>query len=146
MKLDLEKNNIQTKKEIVASAAKESQFIIDEGFADIPQVLVNSKKIAEYVGAFVKGLESHVRAEVDKGGREGLTINGAKLILGSTGDRLDYAEDPVYADLQKKLKDREKMLKMVFDTKVSIADADSGEMIPIIGIKSAAKETLRVTF
>lgn len=146
MKLDLEKNNVQTKKEIIAKAATESQFLVDEGFADIPQVLVNSKKIIEYVGAFVKGLESHVRAEVDKNGKEGLNINGAKLVLGSTGTRLSYDDDPVYKEMQVKLKDREKLLKLVYDTKTSIADADSGEMIPIIGIKTPSKETLRVTF
>ena len=146
MKLDLEKNNIQTKKEIVAAASKESQFIIDEGFADIPSVLVNTKKIIEYCTSFSKGLESHVRAEVDKNGKEGLVSNGAKLILGSTGTRLSYEDDPVYKEMQTNLKAREKLLKTVFDTKTSIADADSGEMIPIVGIKTPSKETLRVTY
>ena len=146
MKLDLEKNNVQTKKEIVASAAKEAQFLIDEGFADIPSVLVNSKKIIEYVTSFVKGLESHVRGEVDKCGKEGLVSNGAKLALGSTGLRLNYDDDPVYKEMQLKLKGREKLLKMVFDNKTSIADAETGELIPIVSVKSASKETLRVTY
>ena len=146
MKLDLEKNNVQTKKEIIASAAKESQFLIDEGFADIPQVLVNSKKIIEYVTSFAKGLESHVRGEVDKCGKDGLTSNGAKLSLGSTGTRLSYEDDSVYAELKAKLKAREAILKTVYDTKTSIADADKGEMIPIVSVKSASRETLMVKY
>ena len=146
MKLDLIKNNSQTKKEIIERASTESQFIIDEGFADIPSVLVNTKKIIEYCNSFVKGLESHVRAEVDKCGKEGLVSNGAKLALGSTGLRLNYDDDPTYKELQLKLKGREKLLKMVFDNKTSIADADTGELIPIVSVKSASKETLRVTY
>ena len=146
MKLDLIKNNAQTKKEIVERASTESQFIIDEGFADIPQVLVNTKKIIEYCNSFVKGLESHVRGEVDKCGKEGLTSNGAKLSLGSTGTRLSYEDDSVYLELKAKLKAREAILKTVFDTKTSVADGDTGEMIPIVSVKSASRETLMVKY
>ncbi len=144
MEIELKLISSQSKKELVASATKEAQSMIDLGLVDIPTVLLTAKKLIEYSNSLIKGLESSVRAEVGRNS-EGLSIIGAKFTLGSTGDRLDYMEDDEYARLHNELKDREAVLKMAFKMKDVFYDSEGIE-IPKVGIKIASRETLKVTF
>ncbi len=142
MKLELKKINELSKKEIQASATVAAEQIINDGLVEPSGSLVMAKKLVEYCIHFIKGLESNVRAEVDK--NSGLEINGVTLSLGSTGVRLSYEDDSVYKELKDKLKAREELLKTVHKQKLEIADGETGEMVPIVGIKSQSKETLVV--
>lgn len=144
MKFELKKINEQTKNEIKASATLAAKTLIDEGLLKPEDSLVLAKKLIEYCTSFIKGLDSDVRAEVDKNG--GLDINGVKLTLSSTGIRLSYEDDSVYKELKGKLKAREELLKTVHKQKLEVADGDTGEMVPIVGIKIPSKETLMVKF
>ncbi len=144
MKLELKLINEQSKKELIATATKEASNIIDGGMVDASYTLLTAKKLVEYAGALIKGLESSVRAEVGRNA-EGLAISGAHFTIGSTGDRLDYMQDDEYARLHSKLKDREAILKVAYKMKEVFYDSDGIE-IKRIGIKSPSKETLKVTF
>jgi len=144
MELQLSKINEQSKKEIQETALSAANKLIDDGLLNPEDSLVMAKKLTEYCSSFIKGLESNVRAEVDKNG--GLEINGVKLTLSSTGARLNYEEDSVYKGMKEQLKAREELLKTVHKQKLEVADGDTGEMVPIVSIKSPSRETLIVKF
>lgn len=144
MEIQLKKITDQTKKEIQSSALVAAEKIIDDGILNPEDSLIIAKKLVEYCNSFMKGLESSVRAEVDKNG--GLEINGVKLSLSSTGERLSYEDDSVYKELKEKLKSRETLLKTVYKQKIEVADTVTGEIVPIVSIKSPSKEILIVKF
>jgi hypothetical protein len=63
----------------------------------------------------------------------------------NTGDRLDYATDPIYAQIQEQLKEREALLKVAFKSKQPIYD-EHGAEVPKVPVKTHGKEALVVKF
>lgn len=63
--------------------------------------------------------------------------------IGSTGDKLDYSQDPEHAQLQAKLKAREDLLKRAHKVGKFI-DEDTGEEIQPVQVKSFASEYIRI--
>jgi hypothetical protein len=57
---------------------------------------------------------------------------------------VQYADDPVYADLQKQLKDREELLKTALATDVEFYDSE-GVQVPKVSVKYSA-DSLQVKF
>jgi len=144
MKLDLMKSSIASKQELQIAANDEAQKMLDEGFGDPIKILIHGRRIVEFVNTYNKVIESKVRAEVDlQGGK--IIQDGATLVLRGTGERLDYQQDEIYQELLKKLKDRESLLKTAFKMDDPIYDSEGIEVMKV-GLKSASKETLAVSF
>ena len=72
-------------------------------------------------------------------------MNGASIELSFSGDRLDYAQDTIYQELHKALKERENDLKTAFKSDHTIVDCN-GEVIPKVGIKTHGKQVIKVSY
>jgi hypothetical protein len=91
-----------------------AQSIMDEIKESGDFSLVNYARLRQYK-EFIDSLESLMRDEAYSemnGAEESLDLGNVKLGLSSTGERLNYEVDPVYAELLQKLKNREKILKL----------------------------------
>jgi len=115
--------------------------MIDAGFHDSIVLTVQARKASEFLTSFVKALDSTSRDEVAQYNNE-VEIYGAKLSLGSTGDRLDLEKDAEYLRLKNELANRAKWLK--------IASKDDGEVVVDgaivnpVPVKTASKEILKI--
>lgn len=124
-----------TKKEIIATAQKEADEIIETADTDLLRLVVAAARVAEYVGAFTTRLRPGALVDLYKG-EVPRTINGAKLEARETGTKYDYSGDPVWrqlnatlAECQQYIKDREAFLKAL---KKPITEVDDdGEIITV---------------
>lgn len=140
----LSQGGAQSKKDIQQAAVREAQDMLANGQEDPTGLLLYSKRVIEFLGTYVKQIESAVRDDVHKNNGE-WKIEGATLRIGSSGDRPDYDEDSTYADLKKKLKAREELLKLARNSDDDMYDGDAC-LVPKVGLKSAGRETLVVSF
>jgi hypothetical protein len=104
------------------------------------------KKLTEEI---CKGLRSNVLVT------ELETIKGVLVENMRVAERLNYEEDPVWFAINKKLKDREQLLKRQYkNKKTHIADGDDfegikdddGNIVPVITQKSGGQTTIKLTF
>jgi len=130
------------KKELKALGLLQAEEIMEAGFHSATDLLVASKKLMEYATAFNTGLKESALVELSRDS-QGLVVHGAKVATGFTGDRIDYDQDPVYANLKKQLTARAELLKLA--QKQNIADTDTGEQIPKVGIKTFGVSVVKVT-
>ncbi len=118
--------NIQELEEMAQHHIKEA---IENEMHDV--ILHRAKKLTAYVNAVEKGVKSDL---LDK-------INGeyySTLIDVKESSRLtlDYEKDEVYKELSEKLKARKKLLDASHKLNKSFVDEDTGEIVPIIPVKS----------
>lgn len=144
MRLEIMRTQLLSKAQIQEAAVQEANELLTAGQDDPVNLLLYSKRVVEFLSVFVKNIESNVREEVAKSGGP-ITQEGATLSLGSTGDRLDFEKDSVYADLKKKLKAREDLLKLAAKSEDDIYDGDACLVIQV-PLKTAGRETLVVKF
>ena len=144
MKLLKGEDSALSKAEIKDLAKLEAQNMLNNGWDKMPDLLVYSRKLIEYLTVFCGEIESNVRDEISKNSGT-LEVSNAKLSIGSTGMRLNYSDDPIYEDIYKSLKNREELLKQKFKMDEQLFDKDGIE-IPKVSIKSQSKETLMVKF
>ena len=128
------------KKEIVSKAKDDVKAMVDSGEVDIAEAVVDATRLSEYIKVFVSELRNHVGDEYDK-----YECKGVKLSFKGTGDRLDYEQDEVYADIKERLKAREELLKLAYKSKDMLFDSEGVE-VPKVGVKSASKQTLNINF
>lgn len=129
-----------SKKKAKQQGTEAAKALVDAGEVDVIDALSNFTRLEELVKAFV----SELRNSAELPGKE-YVKNGVKFTMRSTGDRYDYAQDDVYATLQKKLKAREDLLKLALKSDETIYDSDGVE-VPKVGVKTYGKETLVITY
>ena len=70
---------------------------------------------------------------------------GGMWSFSSTGNTLNYSDDPIFNELKEKLADRQEDLKNAFTANqkgLGFHD-NSGELIPVVGIKKVSVETIK---
>jgi hypothetical protein len=76
-------------------------------------------------------------------------LSGVELSIRAGYETLDYEKDPVYADISKKLKEREGQLKAAYNNSRNfggvITDED-GVVVPIVPVKSVVKDSVIVKY
>lgn len=130
-----------TKKEVVECGAQAAQKMLDEGWHDAFDLLATSARNKEFWSAF----DTTARQSVSGTPEKTYKLKGCEFSMRNTGDRLDYANDPVYLKLHEELKAREDLLKLAYKAKQPIHD-ELGFEVPKVGIKTYGKETLNVKF
>jgi hypothetical protein len=63
----------------------------------------------------------------------------------NTGDRKDYSSDPIYADLERQLKERKELLDTAFKSTKPMYD-EHGAEVPKVPIKTFGGEVLKIKF
>jgi hypothetical protein len=130
-----------SKHDIQLEAQKQLQQILDAGETDEYKLLA----ITERNKTFWEIFSTEVRAKVGETPERIYKAFGCEFSMRNTGDRLDYASDPIYAQIQEQLKEREALLKTAFKSKTPIYD-EHGAEVPKVPIKTYGKETLIVKF
>lgn len=112
----------------------EAKRLLDEGFVDATKLLVDSKKYVELLTAFNKAVKAAAVVELEQSNGV-VGIGTTKITLGNTGDRLDYAADPIYAEMKKTLDDRTALLKLAYKASSAIFDSEGIE-VPKVPVKT----------
>jgi hypothetical protein len=132
-----------SKNELIAMGVTDAQAMIEEGKEDLVGLAVSARKAIEYLGAFLKSMDSPVTDAIyNNGSKEILKVLGSELTLGSTGDRYDYGKDATYANLALAIKARADLLKSASLSDVEIVDSN-GEIVKKVPIKTPARETIK---
>jgi hypothetical protein len=132
-----------SKGEIVGTAQDHANELIESGEHDPLDLLVRARKALAYLETFTKAMDSEARTEMQKYHNKTI-VHGAMLQMSSTGDRLDYDQDPTYLLLKRKLKERADMLKQAANNIDALVVDDDGCPVPVVPLKSASRETLKV--
>lgn len=130
------------KKEIKAKAEQDVQTLLDAGEVDIASAFTDATRISEYLKVFVSEIKQHVTEETY--GKE-YDIKGSTISFRNTGDRLDYEQDEVYAELKERLKERETLLKTAYRSKETIYDSEGVE-VSKVGVKTPSKQVVTIKY
>lgn len=123
--------------------AAHAQMILDDGFQDATVLTVQARKAKEYIEAFLKQLDYETRAQITQDPEGWQDVMGCTLTLSSTGDRLLYEQDSMYAALKGRLQERKRLLDLAHKQSEEIFD-NLGDQVPKVAIKTPSKEVLKV--
>lgn len=129
-----------TKKEIEEKGYLSACNLMHEGEINEYQALASAERLKTYTDAFCKEIRKKITLK-DKNYK----AFGVEFSLSNTGDRMDWAQDDVYASLTKQLKEREELLKMALKSSKPIYDSDGVE-IPKVGVKTYGSEVIKLKF
>lgn len=126
------------------------KLAIEKGEELAKQVLANDSLVEP-----IRVLETVIRLNTvfeacEKKLRGGITLtapdswNGMKFTPKNGSRKLTYSEDPIYADLERKLKQREELLKTAFAQTEPFYDAEGIE-VPKVGY-TFTKDSITVSF
>jgi hypothetical protein len=119
-----------TKKEAIKTGQNLAQNIIDGGNISKHTALANLVRLNEVISNAVGVLKDAVKdIKANEMGIEFNPTNGRQII--------QYSEDPIYAEIQKQLKDREELLKVALKTDSPFYDSEGIE-VPKVSVKYAA--------
>ena len=118
-----------------------------DGDLDPLSVHIRSKAVIKALDAIVSKTEELARDNAQKYGEKSFNAYGAKVELREGYDTPDFSQDDVCLSLTAKLKARQEMLKQAFrlNGKAVIVDPDTGEVVPVMPVKST-KSTISITF
>jgi hypothetical protein len=123
-----------TKKAIIERGQQFVQHVKESGEVDKFELLTKVVRLKEFVNTLDAELRKEFTEKASGYGVELIPVSGRKM--------LQYAEDPIYADLQAKLKAREELLKVAQSS--TIYD-DEGIEVPKVSVKYSA-DSLQVKF
>jgi hypothetical protein len=119
-----------TKKEAIKTGQNLAQNIIDGGNVSKHTALANLVRLNDVISNAVGVLKDAVKdIKVNEMGIEFNPTNGRQII--------QYSEDPIYAEIQKQLKDREELLKVALKTDSPFYDSEGIE-VPKVSVKYAS--------
>ena len=123
---------------------KAVQSVID-GEESACEVYAMLKNLSSQIESGLRVIKDEAMAEAREFNK-GEPYHGGIWSFSSTGDTLNYLDDPIFKDLKEKLSDRQELLKRSFKANskgFGFHDNDSGELIPIVSIKKASQETIK---
>jgi hypothetical protein len=130
-------NFLPSKKEIETSSKNFAKRLIESGEHDKIELFAQAERMSLAVSTIKDEIKSTLPREKQTAfGIEISPVNGRQMI--------QYADDPIYADLQKKLKDREELLKLALKTETTFYDSEGIE-VPKVSVKYAA-DSLQVKY
>jgi hypothetical protein len=119
-----------TKKEAIKTGQNLAQNIIDGGNVSKHTALANLVRLNEVISNAIGVLKDAVKdIKANEMGIEFNPTNGRQMI--------QYSEDPIYAEIQKQLKDREELLKVALKTDSPFYDSEGIE-VPKVSVKYAS--------
>jgi hypothetical protein len=135
---ELQTNNfLPSKKEIQLTSKKFVSDLLDAGEVNKVEVYAQALRLKEAL--------SIIEAELKESlGQENFEAFGIKGTFRNGGESLNYSEDPIYADLQAQLKEREELLKTVRKVENTVYDSEGIE-IPKVSTTNR-KSSLSITY
>jgi hypothetical protein len=130
-----------SKKEIIAQAEANARELLDKGEVNEFDSLAAAERLKYFADYFQK----QIRKGIDTLPEKTYKRSGVEFSLRNTGDRLDYAQDELFAQLTEKLKQRKDLLNLAYKSNESIYD-NEGVEVPKVGIKTHGGEVLTLKF
>ena len=118
----------------------------------------NAKALPQYVQAkaleflykkIIDRIKDPAMDEAETFGKDDSIFNGASFQLKPTGERLNYPDDPEYKKLEAKIKARMELLKSAYNMHKKgqvLVDEQTGEAIPVVGVKTKSQQIIAVSF
>jgi len=129
-----------TEANINTLADKITADILENGQGVNELVLMNALKL------LCEGVDARLRKKVDTSYAYD-SFKGVSISRSNTGEKLNYDEDAVYLEIKEELKKRGETLKNAHKNQNNeITDKSSGEIIPIVSIKSPNKSIIKLSF
>lgn len=130
-------NFLPSKKEIELSAKNFAKNILDSGEMDKIELFSQAERMALSITTVRDEIKASLPREKQVAfGIEINPVNGRQMI--------QFAEDEVYCELQKKLKDREELLKVALKTDTPFYD-NEGIEVPKVSVKYAS-DSLQIKY
>jgi len=130
-----------TKKEIIAQAEANAQQLLDEGQINEYDALAAAERLNLFSETFTKNLRNAISELPEKTYKRG----NVEFSMRNTGERLDYDQDELYAQLKEQLKQREALLKLAYKQDETLYDSEGVE-VPKVGVKTPSREVLTIKF
>jgi hypothetical protein len=130
-------NFLPTKKEIQITSKKFVSDLLDAGEVNKVEVYAQALRLKEAL--------SIIEAELKESlGQENFEAFGIKATFRNGGEMINYADDPIYAEMQSQLKEREELLKTVLKVENPVYDSEGIE-IPKVSTTNR-KSSLSITY
>ena len=130
-------NFLPSKKEIQITSKKFVANLLDSGEINKVEVYAQALRLKEAL--------SIIEAELKESlGQENFEAFGIKGTFRNGGEVLNYSDDPIYANLQNQLKDREELLKVALKSNNTIYD-HQGWDVPKVSTTNR-KSSLSITY
>jgi|SRR5690554_6579669 len=126
-----------TKKEAKETGINLVKDVLDKGEVDKHEFMANLARLKEVVNSADAEMRKHLPDEK-------FTAFGVEFTPVQGGKILNYEDDPIYAKLKHKLKEREEQLKVVFNTGAEIYD-EEGIQIPKVSF-NYRKSSITIKF
>ncbi len=130
-------NFLPTKKELKASSEKFAKSIIENGEHNLQEVYAQSLRLKEAIST----IENVLKSELNNENFEAFGIKGTYRNGGNT---INYNEDDIVVNLEKKISERKELLKIALKSDSPIYDSDGVE-IPKVST-TPRKSTLAISF
>jgi adenylosuccinate synthase len=128
-----------TKADLLSLAKRQSEFIKKSGSSE--QATAFLKKISELVTKVMDEIKEDAIAEIRKGNN---FAHGVKMsVAGKT--TYDYSNDPVWADLKAKMKEREDFLKSI-KYFIDVLDEQTGEVTRVMQAGKKVSDYIKTEF
>jgi len=124
-----------TKKEATKTGIKLVTDLLESGEVDKMQFTANLARLNEVISSAMAEIRKHIPEEKQ-------TCLGVEFTPVNGGNTINYAEDPVYAELKKLLDERAELLKVA--QKSEIYDSDGIE-VPKVSV-SPRKSSITIKF
>jgi len=130
--------------------------VVDSGEYNLLEVVSNITRLKEVLTAAEANIKESEGLFKSADNKE--SWNGVEFSVMNTGDKLDYAQDPVFKELEDKAKDRKEKLKQAYKSyqkggeKIFTEgyDEETGEIVakevPIIPIKTVGKQLVKIQY
>ena len=107
---------------------------IEGGNVDPLEMHIKAKAVKKVVDEVIKKTDDIVREEASKYGAKRFERFSAVIQMKEASESPDYAEDPIWQQLNAKLKAREEQLKQAFQMrgKGVLIDEDTGEQVLVV--------------
>ena len=125
-----------TKKEVVKQTTNFITNILDSGEYNIHELLSQSKRASESLEV----INSEILKRLPQ---ENFEEFGLKGMFRQGGEKLNFSEDEVVAELEEKLKQRKELLKLAFNRKEEFTV--DGVYVPLVS-SSQIKSSLSISF
>ena len=129
-------NFLPTKKELVKQSTNFITNILDSGEYNIHELLSQSKRASESLEV----INSEILKRLPQENFEAFGLKGA---FRQGGEKLNFSEDEVVAELEEKLKQRKELLKLAFNRKEEFTV--DGVYVPLVS-SSQIKSSLSISF
>ena len=128
-----------SKADLLSLAKRQSEFILESGSSE--QAFAFLKKISDLVDKVMSEIKEDAMAEIAKGNN---FAHGVKMtIAGKT--TYDYSNDPVWADLKAKIKEREDFLRSI-KYFIDVLDEQTGEVTRVMQAQKKVSDYIKSEF